>query len=177
MLASAWLREVYDIYPRFEMHEDARALVSDIESASAGIEQELARISHSVAIPQEDLDRVIDDLTSGTKEEALRKLAVNFVPQVDDTERLVREISMQTIFMNLTQTIVADDGRVAATIGPVGEDLEGHVVQQLGLTNQFYGQIFRPTIEEAVRRHQLAMMTSLIGWLKAPCSMPTACNC
>lgn len=164
MLVSAWLREVHDIYPRFEMHEDARALVGDIESASAGIEQELVRISHSVKIPQEELDRFIDGLTSGTKQEALRKLTVNFVPQVDDTERLIREISSNTIFMNLTQTIVADDGRVAATIGPVSDDLEGHVVQQLGLTNQFYGQIFRPALEEAVRRHQLTD-DDIVDWL------------
>lgn len=164
MLASAWLREVHDVYPRFEMHEDARALVGTIEAASAGIEQELVRICHSGEIPKAELDRVIDNVTSGTKEEALRKLAIIFVPHVDDTERLIRVISSNTVFMNLSQNIVADDGRVAATIGPVVDDLEGHIVQQLGLTNQFYGQIFRPTMEEAVRRHQLTE-DDIVDWL------------
>ncbi len=164
MLAAAWLREVHDLYPRFQMHEDAGALVGDIEAASAGIELELVRISHSVEIPQEKLDRVVDELTSGTKEEVLRKLAVNFVPQVNDTEKIIREVSSNTIYMNLTQAIVADDGRVTATIGPVCDDLDGHIIQQLGLVNQFYGQIFRPTIEEAMRRHQLTD-DDIANWL------------
>ena len=102
------------------------------------------RVSHSTTIPQEEWDKVVNDLTSGTKDEVLRKLAVNFLPRVGDAEKLVKEISSKTIFMNLTQQIVAEDGRITATIGPVGQDLDGHIVQQLGHAMQFYGQLYRP---------------------------------
>jgi len=164
MLASGWLREVHDLYPQFQMNDDARDLVADIETASAGIEEELVRISHSVEIPQGEFDRVINDLTSGTREEVIRKIAVNFLPHMDDAERLVRETASNSIYMNLTQSIVADDGRVTATIGPVADDLEGHVVQQLGQTMQFYGQIYRHAIEAATRLLTLVAY-DFIAWL------------
>ena len=171
MLASGWLSELHEVYQRYEMHDEARELVGEIEAASAGIEQELIRVSHSTTIPQEEWDKVVDDLTSGTKEEVLRKLAVNFLPRVDDAERLVKEIGSNAIYMNLTQQIVAEDGRVTASIGPVKNDLDGHVVQQLGQTMQFYGQLYRPAFEEAVTRLQLTV-DDIIAWL-AECPLFT----
>lgn len=165
MLSSAWLSELHQVYQRYEMHEEARDLVAKIEAASAGIEKELVRVSHSTTIPQEEWDKVVNDLTSGTKDEVLRKLAVNFLPRVGDTEKLVKEISTATtIYMNLTQQIVAEDGRVTATIGPVEQDLDGHIVQQLGHTMQFYGQLYRPTWDEAVTRLNLTA-DDIVEWL------------
>lgn len=165
MQASGWLQEVHEVYQRYEMHEEARNLVAKIEAASAGIEKELVRVSHSTTIPQEEWDKVVDDLTSGTKDEVLRRLAVNFLPHVGDAKKLVKEISSKTtIYMNLTQQIIAEDGRVTATIGPVDHDLDGHIVQQLGNTMQFYGQLYRPAWDEAVARLSLTA-DDIIAWL------------
>lgn len=94
----------------------------------------------------------------------LRKLAVNFLPRVGEAEKLVTEISSKTIYMNLIQQIIAEDGRVTATIGPVEQDLDGHIVQQLGHTMQFYGQLYRPTWDEAVARLSLTA-DDIVEWL------------
>jgi hypothetical protein len=169
MLSSGWLSELHQVYQQYEMHEEARDLVAKIEIASASIEKELVRVSHSTTIPQEQWDKVVNDLTSGTKDEVLRKLAVNFLPRVGDAEKLVKEISSKTIFMNLSQQIVAEGGRVTATIGPVDQDLDGHIVQQLGHIMQFYGQLYRPAWEEAVTRLSLTT-DDIIAWL-AQCSL------
>lgn len=123
-----------------------------VEGASAGIEKELVRTSVSTTIPQEDLDRAIDDLTNGSKDEVLRKIAFNFLPNVEDTEKLVKDIASKSIVMNFRQEIIAEGGRVTATVGGVDEDLDGHVVQQLCRTIQFHSQIFRLAIETAVER-------------------------
>lgn len=168
MLSSAWLTELHQVYQRYEMHEEARDLIAKIEAASAGIEKELVRVSHSATIPKDKWDKVVNDLTSGTKDEVLRKLALNFLPRVGEAEQLVTEISSKTIYMNLTQQIIAEDGRVTATIGPVEQDLDGHIVQQLGRTMQFYGQLYRPTWDEAVARLSLTA-DDIVEWLaKSP---------
>lgn len=164
MLSSAWLSELHQVYQRYEMHEEARDLVGKIEAASAGIEQELVRVSHSSTIPEEEWDKAVDDLTSGTTDEVLRKLAFNFLPRVGDAEKLVKEISAKTFYMNLTQQIVAEDGRVTASIGPVEQDLDGHIIQQLGHTMRFYGQLYRPTWDEVVTRLNL-MADDIVEWL------------
>lgn len=165
MLASGWLREVHEVYQRYELHDEARDLVAKIETASAGIERELVRISKSTSIPNETLDSAIDELTSGSKTEVLWRLAAQFLPSVNDTELLVKNIAAETFYMNVfTQQIVAEDGRLVASIGPVGEDLDGHVVQQLGRTMQFLGQLYRPTLEKAVSRLHLTA-DDFIAWL------------
>jgi len=171
MLASAWLGELHEVYQRYEMHDEARKLVSEIEAKSAGIEKELVHISDSTVIPEEEFNRVINDLCSGTKTEVIGKLARTFLPSVGDTEKLVKEIASEAIYMRLRQQIVAEDGRVTATIGPVSEDLDGHVVQQLNLVIQFYSQLFRPAMEESISRLSLTE-DDIITWL-AKCPLFT----
>jgi len=90
--------------------------------------------------------------------------ADNFLPRVGDAEKLVKEISAKTFYMNLTQQIVAEDGRVTASIGPVEQDLDGHIIQQLGHTMRFYGQLYRPTWDEVVTRLNL-MADDIVEWL------------
>jgi hypothetical protein len=131
----------------------------------------LVHISGSTIIPEEEFNRVIDDLCSGTKTEVIDKLARKFLPSVDDTEKLVKEIASKTIYMHIRQQVVAEDGRVTASIGPVSEDLNGHVVQQLNLVIQFYGQLFRPAMEESISRLSLAE-DDFIVWL-ADCQLFT----
>jgi hypothetical protein len=165
MVATGWLTRLHDLYQRFGMHDDARKLLITIQTQSARINDELIRVSHSTTVPQEKLDEAIDSLINGTKTEALRKIAMNFVPSVNDTERLVKDIASETILMNVfTQQVVAEDGRTTASVGPIGEDLEGHVVLQLGKTMQFLGQLFRPTMEQAVTRHDLKA-NDFVEWL------------
>jgi Domain of unknown function (DUF4209) len=94
----------------------------------------------------------------------LRKLAFNFLPRVGDAEKLVKEISAKTFYLNLTQQIVAENGRVTASIGSVEQDLNGHIVQQLGHTIQFYGQLYRPAWDEAVTRLNLTA-DDIVEWL------------
>jgi hypothetical protein len=165
ILALSWLTKLHEVYQRFGLHDDARSLLPKLEARSGCVNQELVRISHRTTIPKEEFDQAVEDVISGTKSEVLRKLAVNFLPRVKDTEKLVKDIASQTFFMNVfTQQISTEDGRVTATIGPVAEDLDGHVVQQLGQTMQFLGQLYRPTIEKAVATHQFTA-DDCVEWL------------
>jgi hypothetical protein len=166
MLGSAWLRGLHDLYERFEMHEEAEALLPKIEAKSANIKDELKHVSQTTTIPEDKLDEAIEELISGSKGDVLFRLAANFLPSVDDTRKLVKDIASKSFVMNVfTQEVVTDDGRVTASIGPISSDLEGHVVQQLNLTIQFLSQLYRPTLERAIDRHRLTS-DDFVTWLR-----------
>ncbi len=153
ILATSWLKDLFQVYKRFEMQDDADRLLGTIQQRSEGVTEELAPVSHSVEIPEEEWNKVIEDLTSGAVDDVLHKLAINFLPNVEGTEKLVKELASQTQFMNIfTQQVTAEDGRVVASIGPVAEDLEGHVVLQMCQMMKAKGQIYRPAMEQAITR-------------------------
>jgi hypothetical protein len=165
IVATGWLKQLFQLYRQYGMKEDANQLLGTIQQRSAGVKDELAPVSHSVEIPEEEWNKVIDDLTSGSVEDVLRKLAIDFLPNVKDTEKLVKELASQTQFMNIfTQEVTTEDGRVVASIGPVAEDLEGHIVLQMCQMMKAKGQIYRPAMEQAISRLGFSAR-DVVAWL------------
>lgn len=167
MLAVAWLRQLDDVYGQFEMNDDRDAVLQEIDARSAGINGELVRTSHSVEIPQEEFDTVIDSLVCDNVDETLRQVASFFLPKVKETEEQVRDLNSQFPLMGVfTSQIVTEDGRIAASVGSVEDDLDGHVVRHISQTMQFLGMWHRGVMEKAKASLNLTA-ADVVDWLSA----------
>jgi hypothetical protein len=153
IVASGWIRQVYDIYRSFGLNELANSLLVKLQDVSAGIEQEMKPISVKTEISAEEIEKVVAELTEGELCQVLRTLAASYVSDIEQAKAFVASIQKESITQNIfSQQIVDREGRVQAVVGPIPEDLDGHHILQLLKNMQFEGQIYRLAVERMMQK-------------------------
>lgn len=140
--ASSWLQHVHDIYISFNMKDDAERITKKITEVGPDVVDSMQELSHSIEIPNEQLDAYLDLMTNGGLEVTLRRIAAQFIPKKDQVEQQVLELAKNyPLTFLFTKTLQDHKGRPIATIGSIEEDLEGNIIHQLSSemnTNAFF---------------------------------------
>lgn len=140
--ASSWLQHVHDIYISFNMKDDAERITKKITEVGPDVVDSMQELSHSIEIPNEQLDAYLDSMTNGGLEVTLRRIAAQFIPKKDQVEQQVLELAKNyPLTFLFTKTLQDHKGRPIATIGSIEEDLEGNIIHQLSSemnTNAFF---------------------------------------
>lgn len=153
MLAMAWLERVLDTYRSFGLHEEAEAIEVRLRELGPGAVKEMKPISASTEVPAEEVERFLDAMTTGTLEEVLVRIAVQFIPDkaalAQEVHRLAKTSPLSAI---VSQTLLDREGRPIAKIGSVEDDLDGRVVRQTSQHMQFEISWLRAVVDRMRER-------------------------
>ena len=132
MVGSDCLEKVRSILFQYGLPQDAKELEKDIHILQKETLKEFKPISVSVPLPKEEIKKYIAKLDASTLFEGLMIIAINFIPNKAQAKDIVfktaKEFPLQFL---VSQSIMDHTGRVVAKVGPIKNDLEGHVVRQI----------------------------------------------
>jgi len=126
-VACDWLKDVHDTLVRFDLHDDAKAVLTHYAEAGRGMGREMQRLEVSVEIDVEKLDALLDFLTEGTWADVFAKVVHHYLIGRDETAKNLEVIRSKNSILNLfSKKSVDQDGRTVAKVGPLDDDLKGN---------------------------------------------------
>ena len=144
------LEQLHHKYIHYGLHEDANALLTEIQEAGAMASQTLQKHGYEYTIPKEVFEQA--DVLFGTKaasdEERWQNFVFQFIPSKDDAEKSLAEVAKQAPLYYMTGTNLMDyKGRPMSVIGSYDQDPEGnlvmHITQHLNFGTTFLGIAIR----------------------------------
>jgi hypothetical protein len=144
------LEQLHHKYLHYGLHEDANALLTEIQEAGAQASQTLQKHGYEYTIPKEVFEQA--DVLFGTKaasdEERWQSFVLQFIPSKDDAEKSLAEVAKQAPLYYMTSTNLMDyKGRPMSVIGSYDKDPEGnlvmHITQHLNFDTTFLGIAIR----------------------------------
>lgn len=155
-LGATWLKKVYEVYHEHGMKADADSVAVTLREMSEKSGDDMKTMSVEFTIPKHEIDAYLAAMTKGTVEDALNKIAVQFVPSLDEARSQLKKMASTSPFlMHVTRQLQDEQGRVTAEVGPFTSDPDGQLVMQLSQSIQFMNVLLRMAIEATTAKHDL----------------------
>ncbi|WP_166694283.1 DUF4209 domain-containing protein [Fibrivirga algicola] len=134
LMEAGFLEHLYKLYSTYNLSDQTELLLIRIREQGPNVIQNMKKISSNFEIPKETIDDYIKDMTFGTTDEILNRLAVHYIPSKENAKEIIQNSEYKnSISALITRGLYDDKGRTIAVIGPLTEDIEGHIF--LRLTN------------------------------------------
>jgi len=147
LVASDWLEQLYHLYLQYGIKDEADRISNKIRELGKQTKSEFKKIETSLEIPKNELEEYIKWLTDGDLDSVLKKIAVNYIPRKDEVVEQIRDLSKKApISFLITRKIFDTDGRLIATVGPLKEDMDGHIVLRISKNMQISSFFLRETL-------------------------------
>lgn len=144
MLAQAWLEDVCTKYRAFGLTEETGRLLRKIHELGPKVHDCMKPICTEMTIKREDMDSYVAAMIEGSLQDALTRIAVRHLPRKDKIVQEINSMAGQFPLMSIFQSKIMDhDGRPAAVVGSVKDDLEGHIVRHMTQNMQFSALFLR----------------------------------
>ncbi len=154
ILAVGWLKRLYELYLRFEMNDEAKQVLKDIEGYQASVPNELMPISTSQHISQEEIDEWLKWLVTEDVDESFANLTGHFLPQLNQMrrqlEQLERDYPLSQVFAG---AFVDHDGRTVAEIPT--DDADGRLLRQVNQNIQFRNPFLQLGMDHLFEKHSV----------------------
>lgn len=168
MLAISWLPPIIERYKRLGLKQDAERLQRLMEEKGKQIAGEMKSFSAKVEFKKEDIDKLIESLTSGDLASSVARIAAYFIPDVAATKDLLEKLRKEAPLSSLIPITRVEDGRPTAKIGSIDEDAEGRLHNQLAQTIQFYQPFLALALDRLRERHKFTTEDILGEIYKSP---------
>jgi hypothetical protein len=175
--AQSWLHRVHRVLMQYGLSEDAQRIAVALRALGPSIKDDMKAIPINMTIPAEKMREFIDELTAGTQDDCLTRIAGHFIPRKARLEEQVKDIAAHFVFPHLGSSAIQDHrGRTVATVGPISQDPDGHLVQHLAqemsLTSLFLFEALKAARSkfglDAVSLGDYVMQSALLGDGDAP---------
>ena len=167
LVASSWLQKVYSVYREFGLMKEADEIAVLLRQIGEKSIDEMKAISGEIKITKKEMEEFTESLTKGEVEKVLTKIASYFVPSKNEVEKQVKALSKKAVLSFLISRTLQDyKGRPVAKIGPLHEDLDGHLVSQMSQNMSISSIFLRPVIKKIKEKDRFSIK-ALIDYLYA----------
>jgi len=167
--AAVWLKKLYSIYLQYGLKKEADRIAIKLRELGPKVDSEMKTISYSVRIPQEKVDKLTKQLIDGDLEKSLIRTANYYIPKKEEVIKQLQELSQKTSLSFLfTREILQDQGHIIATIKPLEEDIDGHVVLQISQNMEISSFFLQETIKALISKFKLDTKTIIDYLYKSP---------
>ena len=174
LLASGYLQKMHAIFLEFGLREDAEKCAIRLRELDPDMSSEMAAISHEIAIPNEDLNKLVSAITEGDLESTLIRIAVHYIPTKTQAEEQIRKISESSPILSLIPRKIVDGrGRTVAVIGALEEDRAGHIVFQISQSLSFSSFILREVMSALSQKSEAGSKGIFEHISKSPLFVPS----
>jgi hypothetical protein len=158
LVATAWLQDVLERYRQAGMAEDATRVEALVRARSADAAAEMKKIEVPLDIKKEEIDRWLDEITDGTAEQALVRIAVRLTVREDSTrQQVLEQAKIAPIQALMPIDIAGPDGFTVAKIGSVEDDLEGRVIHHATQMLSFKAPWLGAALDKALEKHRIGL--------------------
>ena len=118
---------------------------------------EMATHSFEMEVTKEELDEYVDSLLAGGQGLAFIRVAVHFLPKIDEAENQVKELAQDYPISSLfTKQLIDHEGRPVASVGSIEDDLDGNVVHHMSQTMIYSMFFLRTALDALIDRFNLS---------------------
>jgi hypothetical protein len=152
------------------LKEEAERTLKKLRALSAETNKEMKSISAEISVSREELDKYVDQVFQGDNTEIIfaRIIKAN-TPSVQEATQELSNLSKapQLQFM-LSRDIVDKKGRRVAKIGPISEDLEGHLAMHMSHSIRI-GTFFLHLLFEEAEKREIFTTHEIMKFLRTSC--------
>jgi hypothetical protein len=153
-LGVGWLKQLYELYLRFEMNDEAKRVLKRIEVLQPGVPKDLVPISTSQHFTKEEIDKWLNWLVTDDVDPSFANLETHFLPQLDELRRQLDDIKKDFPLSQLfTATLVDHKGRAVAEVDP--NDTEGKLIQHVNQSIQFRNTFLELGLKHLFQKHSI----------------------
>ena len=156
MLFLSWMQKMHSVYEEFGLAKEAEEISKSIRQIGPKVLLDLKQISSEYHFPKEKIDQAIDLLIEGGIDNALSKIALYFIPNKQQIEDQIKNVSKLAPISFLFSTSLLDhEGRVVSTIAPLEEDHDANLVLQIAENMNFLGILLNIALERAKEKYKI----------------------
>lgn len=131
LTAIAWLEDLLTRYRDQQMMVDAARVEAAIRSRATEAQQSMKRIEIPIQIPPDQIEKWLDQITNGTVDEALARIAIKLLTKKEKILALIKTTAADApLSAHLPIGIMGPSGFTAAKIGSIEDDLSGRMLHQ-----------------------------------------------
>ena len=161
LVAMHWLQDVYATYLQFGLKEEAGQFQIAAKKKGEEGEGQMARFSHSVEIPEEEIQRFLLETTEGSLESSLTRIAVYFLPRIEVTKRQLEELKSSGKLLSMISHAKMGENQVVARVGSVDDDPEGRIMLQTADNLKFSAGLLEIAIDGIREKYDFSPATLL----------------
>ncbi len=155
---SAWLEQVHDTLLKFNLHDEAKAILPHYCDAAQRMRRQMPYHQESITIDGNEVEQYLLEMTGGEWEVVFTRLIGRYLPRREiEMGRLREAMKDRTILDLFPPTLVGDDGRTLARVGTLDEDPEGHLVLQYSRSMGFAATFLRLVVDRLVETRHLSV--------------------
>lgn len=151
------LDHLYKLYLKFNLNNEAEALLPRIRELESKIALEPIEITYTFELPRDEMEEYIVSIINGNPHEIIFRIANNFIP----IKKIVKE---QIIYLSkekpliclIPQRILDDKGHTIAKIGSLEQDPKGHFVRHVSYNFIIESILLRAILNEATKSKGLS---------------------
>lgn len=156
MLAQSWLEGVLETYTSFGLKADAEKLLRKLRELGPKVADSMATFSSEMKITKEEMDNYVAALIEGDLQRAVARVAIRYLPRKDEVLKEMKKLATESPLMSLIPMKMVDsDGRSLASVGSLGDDLEGRMIHHISQSIQLSAFFLRETMEGFKRKFRL----------------------
>ncbi len=151
---SAWLQRVHATYKEFGLSDEAEEISIQLRETGEKTKSELKSFSHTIEVPQEEVEKYIAALLEGELDDILMRIAAHYIPKKSEVEKQLKELASKAPITFLIPRELQDNmGRPLAKVGSLEEDLAGHIVMQMSQNMTIESMFLRRVLESLVEKY------------------------
>ena len=131
LVAMHWLQDAYATNLQFGLKQDAEQLQLAAKKKGEEAKSQMVRFSHSVEIPQEEVEKLLEEITEGGLESSLTRIAVNFLPKLDELRKQLEDTKANATLLSMIPHAKMGENQVIARSGSIDGDPEGRLMFQM----------------------------------------------
>lgn len=151
--ASGWLQHVHGILLEHGISGEVEKVSKLLREIGAKVQSELKPLSHTFQITSEEIEKYVEALIDGESEEAFARIVAHYIPKKSKVKNQLKELASKAPLQFLIPMELQDKkGRPVAKLGPIEDDLDGHIVklmyQNMALESIFLRQVMETLIKK-----------------------------
>lgn len=166
-LAVGWLNQLYELLVRFEMNDEAKQVLKQMEELQPRVPDDLVPISTSQHFTKKEIDEWLNWLVTDDVDVSFANLEGHFLPHLDELRRQLEDIKKDyPLSQMFTATLVDHKGRAVAEVAP--NDAEGKLIQQINQDIQFRSTFLELGLKHLCEKHAIGPDELFARAIKSP---------
>lgn len=166
LVAMHWFQEAYAIYLQFGLKEEAEPF--QVAAKEKAGEAKMVQVSHSFEVPNEEMERFLEEVTEGDLESTLKRIAINFCPRLDEIRKQLAEMPVDARLLSMIPHAKMNENHVVARAGSIENDPEGRLVFQVADNLKFSAGLLQMAIDRTREKYDFSAKTILPFLFKSP---------
>ncbi len=149
-----YVEKLYHYYQQFKLNDEAEVYLKKLREISKETDKDLKSVSSKLDVPAEEIEKYVDRILTGNDYEIIFfRIVELFTPRIEEIKKEM-EVSAKTTALQFmfARSIVDKKGRRVATIGPLTEDPEGHLISRVANSIRIGTMFLQFTFEEGNKR-------------------------